>query len=265
MFAALREIRDARSRWRAETGEEVWPVSPQHPQLVVIVDEIADLMTHPGFDEAAASVAATGREDGITLIAGSQRSTAKELGGSVFIRTQCELRVALAMDAPDVDLVLDRGARAAGYQPEHFTDQGMFYLRTPEYRTPRPARGRLATREQAAAILARWQPHRPQLDAVSAPIAERHRGSVPSSADVAGATEAERRLLELLGAAPPAGTTPAELEAAMADLAVKRRWIVGKLSALKKQGRAIDVQRGRWRGAGQDERPSLVVLRGDEQ
>jgi DNA segregation ATPase FtsK/SpoIIIE, S-DNA-T family len=263
MFAALREIRDARSRWRAETGEEVWPVSPEHPQLVVIVDEIADLMTYAGFDEAAASVAATGREDGITLIAGSQRSTGRELGGSVFIRTQCELRVALAMDAPDVDLVLDRGARAVGYQPEHFTDQGMFYLRTPEYRTPRPARGRLATKEQAAAILARWQPHRPRLDPISAPVMERYQRQ--AARDAAGATVAERRLLELIDAAPAAGTTPADLEASMVDLGVKRRWIVGKLSALKRQGRAIDVQRGRWRGAGQGDRPGLVVLHGDDE
>jgi hypothetical protein len=266
MFASLREIRDARSRWRAETGEEVWPVGPEHPQLVVIVDEIADLMTHPGFDEAAASVAATGREDGITLIAGSQRSTAREFGGSVFIRTQCELRIALGMDAPDVDLVLDRGARAAGYQPEHFSDQGMFYLRTPEYRTPRPARGRLAGKEQAPDILARWLPHRPRLDAVSAAVLEGHRRPGEPADDLAGATEADRRLLELLDAAPAAGTTPAELETAMADLGIKRQWIVRRLPGLKRRGRAVDVQRGRWRGVKRDgQAPELVALHGDDE
>lgn len=261
VFAALREIRDARSRWRAETGHEAWPVSSEHPQLVVVVDEFAILMAQAGFDQAAADVAATGREDGISLVACSQRGTADELGGSVFVRTQCELRAALAMDAAEVDWVLDRGAHAAGYQPEHFTDKGMFYLRTPELRVPRPARGFLPGPDQAAEVVRRWAPQGPPLDAISASIAERHRAG--GAGAQAPATAAQARLLALLDEAPAAGVRVGELADGMEGLA-SRSWVMKTLAELQRQGRAAKLQRGRWAPARPESRPELVVLDGDE-
>jgi S-DNA-T family DNA segregation ATPase FtsK/SpoIIIE len=269
MFAALPEIQDARARWMAEAGHKRWPLSPECPQLVVVVDEYVDLMAVDGCDEQAAEVARKGREQGISLFAWSQRGTSDGLGGSVFVKRQAELRIALAMDAEDVDFVLERGAHAAGFHPEHFQDRGMFYVRTPDLRAPRPARGFLPDDDQGRRIAARWEPYRPQLESAAAEIVERLRPApgeraLPAAA-VKPATEAERRLLELVDAAPAGGITPAELEAAMAELAVKRSWIIAKLPQFEKHGRVRKVTRGRWVGAGTTGRSELIVLDGGGQ
>jgi S-DNA-T family DNA segregation ATPase FtsK/SpoIIIE len=273
LLRAAKAVIEARAAHLAARGLRTWQPSPAAPALIVLVDEHAELVDES--DTAASlveDIAQLGRAVAVTLATATQRSTVAALGSGAT-RAQIDVRICLRVREPrDADLILGQGMARAGWRPDRLDAPGKFLLAAPGQGldTPRPARAYLlddATVRQAAA---RYAPHRPRLDALSAAAADAAStaaaagpASDPPSGPLDGAPdqaptiplglpaglgpageEPTAALVAALRAAGAAGATIADLQAATGR---RRTWVYDRLADLAAAGRAEQVDRGRWR------------------
>jgi S-DNA-T family DNA segregation ATPase FtsK/SpoIIIE len=162
----------------------------------------------------------------------------------------------------DIDLVLGQGMLNAGWHAHTLNAPGKFLVSAPEHTTPKRARACLITDDDVARVVAHYAPHRPQLDdvsrgalnlgpAVTEPMPwylvnnpQSDTDEPDSTPDDYDTTTPEGALLLALRTAPEEGADIAEL---MQLSGMTRPTLYRHLAAHAREGRAIQVSRGRWR------------------
>ena len=247
-------ILEARAKAMGAGSERVWNPSPQHPALIIITDEYAELAENaPLAADAADSVARRGRALAVTELAATQRPTQKAMGKGA-LRSQMDIRIALRVrERRDADLILGQGMLAAGWHAHTLDAPGKFLISAEGLDHPRRARGFLVTDEDVATEAARWAPIRPPLDDLSAAAVGTARdaeadgsGEVLEGEIVDASVDPESALWTVLREAPDDGLSIPEL---IMTTGMKRSWIYIRLQQHAQAGRAVQVSRGRWRAA----------------
>jgi DNA segregation ATPase FtsK/SpoIIIE, S-DNA-T family len=245
-------ILEARAKAMGEGSERVWNPSPQHPALIIITDEYAELAENaPLAADAADSVARRGRALAVTELAATQRPTQKAMGKGA-LRSQMDIRIALRVrERRDTDLILGQGMLAAGWHAHTLDAPGKFLISAEGLDHPRRARGFLVTDEDVVTEAARWAPIRPPLDDLSAAAVGTARdaeadgaGEVLEGEIVDGSVDPESVLWTALREAPDEGLTIPEL---IMTTGMQRTWIYLRLQQHARSDRAVQVSRGRWR------------------
>jgi S-DNA-T family DNA segregation ATPase FtsK/SpoIIIE len=258
-------VLEARATHLATAGQRVWQPSPQWPALIIIVDEYAELAeSAPAAITDADSIGRRGRAVAVQLIAATQRPTQKAMGRGA-LRSQMDVRICFRVrERKDTDLILGQGALVGGWHPHTLNAPGKFLISDPDHQTPRRARAYLLTDETVAATAARYAPHQPGLDAISAAAIHARTETSPAAAagdqlahtsairpetttpqdQARSAIDPEIALWEALQAAPPDGATVAGL---MQATGMGRSWVYYRLAEHAEAGRAIQVSRGCWR------------------
>jgi S-DNA-T family DNA segregation ATPase FtsK/SpoIIIE len=252
-------ILEGRAEWLAAHGRRVWSPTPEHPALVILIDEYAELADDaPDAASDTDSIARLGRAVAVQLIAATQRPTQKAMGGGA-VRSQMDVRVSFRVrERKDVDLILGQGMLAAGWHAHTLNAPGKFLISAAEHDTPRRARAYLVTDEAVSETVHQHADRRPALDEVSrrALEAERARTSAaerPIDASPSGAvperqrrdeSDSEATLWAMLANAPEEGLPIAHL---MSATGKGRSWVYYRLQDLAEEGRARQVTRGRWR------------------
>lgn len=88
MLSALKKLLDARSKHAAEQGWSCWQPSAEHPVLLLVVDEAAEVFGLDAFDVNALlnSVARMGRAAGVLLLIATQHPTVEAIGSTQLTR-----------------------------------------------------------------------------------------------------------------------------------------------------------------------------------
>jgi hypothetical protein len=257
MLRALLALQRARARWMRSEGLTEWPVSPEHPQLVVVFDEVSNLMTIPGVPELLEECSKLVREQGATLIMATQSSTGAALGDSVVLRRQLTVRIGMKSRERD-DKVFDTGMAAAGWRTDRLTLRGSFLLWSDDQQTPLPGRFYLMQSDEAVRVAAGAASARTRLDDVSTAAVAPYRAPGEAAVDLSGpapvealsrrrgkVTAADRVLAKVVEAGPE-GIAPAELEDAL-DGAVSRAQIYRVLGEkLEPEGLVEQLEDGRY-------------------
>ncbi|MEU9869802.1 cell division protein FtsK [Actinomadura sp. NPDC048021] len=242
-------VLEARAEWLTANGRRVWDPTPEHPALVIVVDEYAELADDaPDAASDTDSIARRGRAVAVTLIAATQRPTQKAMGKGA-VRSQMDVRVSFRVrERKDVDLILGQGMLSAGWHAHTLNAPGKFLLSAPEHDTPRRGRAYLLTDATVAETAERHASIRPTLDAVSlraldeayvAPVSEPSTHVAPSRED-----HAETALREALDGAPEEGLPIAHL---LMLTELSRPTLYRRLAELVKAGEAVQVGRGRYK------------------
>lgn len=247
-------ILEARAKAMGDGSERVWNPSPQHPALIIISDEYAELAENaPLAADAADSVARRGRALAVTELAATQRPTQQAMGKGA-LRSQMDIRIALRVrERRDTDLILGQGMLASGWHAHTLDAPGKFLISAEGLDHPRRARGFLVTDNDVANEAARWAPMRPSLDDLSAAAVGTARdaeadgtGEVLEGEIVDSSVDPESALWTVLREAPDEGLSIPEL---IMTTGMKRSWIYIRLQQHAQAGRAVQVSRGRWRAA----------------
>jgi S-DNA-T family DNA segregation ATPase FtsK/SpoIIIE len=256
-------VLQARAAHLAATSRRVWEPSPDMPALVIIVDEYAELADEaPDAMSDTDSIARLGRAVAVTLVAATQRPTQKAMGQGA-VRSQMDTRICFRVrERKDVDLVLGQGMLAAGWHAHTLNAPGKFLVSAPEHTTPKRARAYLVTDDDVARVVAHYAPHRPRLDdvshralnlgpAVTEPMPwylvnnpQSDTDEPDGTPDGYDTTTPEGALWLALCTAPDEGADIAEL---MRLSGMTRPTLYRHLAAHAREGRAIQVSRGRWR------------------
>jgi S-DNA-T family DNA segregation ATPase FtsK/SpoIIIE len=264
--ALLRDALAVRDHRTSTAGSRLWNPAADGPALVIVVDEFAELPEEA--KEKAESLARLGRAVMVNLVIATQRPTQEALGGGA-LRSQCELRVCLRMrERRDVDLILDRGAWAAGWRGDLLDLPGKLLLSDPEHTLPRLARAYLIGDQQVdetAAAYTGWQPtvavpelagvgeHDGRTDEPEDDAEPRGRHAAPNDPadELARTGEADALLWRVLAdaARDGDGVTVADL---VAFTGLSRATVYRRLRALADTGDAEPVGDGRWRAATDD-------------
>jgi len=167
-MALLRDavaVLEARAELLAAAGKRAWPICPDMPALVIIIDEYAELADEaPDAMHDTDSIARLGRAVAVTLIAATQRPTQKAMGQGA-VRSQMDLRICFRVrERKDVDLILGQGMLRAGWYAHNLNAPGKFLISAPEHDTPKRARAYLFTDPVVTDTAARYAAHRPALD-----------------------------------------------------------------------------------------------------
>ena len=264
---AIALLRDAvavlqvRAAMLAAAGKRGWPISPDMPALIILIDEYAELAEQaPDAMSDTDSIARLGRAVAVTLIAATQRPTQKAMGQGA-VRSQMDLRICFRVREPrDVDLVLGQGMLRAGWDAHNLNAPGKFLISAPGHDKPRRARAYLLTDQAVAETAQHFARARPQLDAPSrrailhaandrpghdenpaggengSPDAEQPSGRQPA---MAGQT-----LWTALRKAPAEGIAVGDL---MRMTGMTRPTIYRHLREYVKTGHVMQVSRGLWR------------------
>jgi hypothetical protein len=228
---------DRRAAESSQAGARVWEPTKARPALVVVIDEYAEL------PEAATaytdSIARRGRAVAVNILAATQRPTQKAMGHGAA-RSQMDVRISLRVrERRDVDLILGQGMYNAGWHAHTLDAPGKFLISAPEHPTPKRARAYLITDPEITTTAARHAADRPVLNPPH---------WVPEPAPSVPQPEAEEdRLLPALSAASEDGISVPEL---MKITGMSRRTLYRRLTEYVKAGRAIQVDRGHYRAAG---------------
>lgn len=261
-------VLEARAAVLAGQGLRVCEPTPDMPALIILIDEYAELVDDaPQAVRHADSIARRGRAVAVSLVAATQRPTQKAMGHGA-VRSQMDVRICFRVrERKDVDLILGQGMLAAGWQAHTLDAPGKFLVSAAEHGSPRRGRAYLITNEVVASTAAEHAGLRPDLDEVSqqaieernrtepaagvdgkagepqspSPVAEDRRGSADDAPEVI--------LWAALSLAPDQGATVPEL---MTATGMSRPWIYQRLRALVERGQVVQVSRGRWRAAGDD-------------
>lgn len=271
---------ERRAAFLADKGLRVWDPSPDAPALVVAIDEYAELS--PRARKFVDSIARRGRAVAVTLVIATQRPTQKTMGEGTAIRSQMNIRICLrVVEKPDVDLILGTGRQSAGWDTTGFDAPGKFLLIAPGHDSPRRARGYLVTDNEVSTLASHHAKpgnvttHKPTHDDEStaghggkaayiartdgevikvtpnphtgAPTGlEGHTGPVrvPGTGGTSTTSGPDMALWEALKHAPSRGASIKEL---MTATNRSKPVVYRKLKALRQQGKATQVDRGRWR------------------
>ena len=149
-------ILDGRAAALADAGQRVWEPSPGAPELVVLVDEFAELAGQaPQANRYADSIARRGRAEAVNLIIATQRPSRDAMGKGA-VRSQMDVRICLRVrERRDVDLILGQGMLAAGWHAEKLDAPGKFLISSPGHDTPRRARAYLLDDDMVGAAVRR--------------------------------------------------------------------------------------------------------------
>lgn len=264
---ALNRIAEARAEYIARKGLTQWPTNPSHPQIVVILDETAELLTQRGALREVLSLARLGRQLGIALVLATQRPSGEALADSTELRGLMRLRLGLHVnEAKDSELLFGTGCLARGWNA-HDIPVGWAIPWSPDHLTPRRVHLRFlddAEQDERNANM----PAQPELDPPSAAAerlaqqraveiqrghdagAEQFRpGAGPRVLSLDRQDEREDALqavLQALRDLGPQASLRALAQRAFADVQ-KKTWIGDKLlPLLKAQGR-IAGEPGEWR------------------
>ncbi|HUK67336.1 MAG TPA: FtsK/SpoIIIE domain-containing protein [Streptosporangiaceae bacterium] len=256
-------ILDGRAAALADAGQRVWDPSPDAPELVVLVDEFAELASQaPQANRYADSIARRGRAEAVNLIIATQRPSRDAMGKGA-VRSQLDVRICLRVrERRDVDLILGQGMLAAGWHAEKLDAPGKFLISSPGHDTPRRARAYLLDDDMVGAAVRRHAGHRPPLDPASANALDTAAGRGtenahdahdgprpvrPANGRTAGRSrdiDPETALWDALLAAPAEGAPVADL---MEATGMGRSWIYYRLQEQAGAGRAVQTVRGHWR------------------
>ena len=158
----------ARTGHLAAVGRPTWEPTPAMPAVVIVIAEYAELADKaPAALDDTGFIAGRGRAAAVTLIAATLRPAHKALGQDA-VRSQMDTRICFRVrERKDVDLVLGPGMLRAGWHAHTLDAPRKFLISAPEYTTPKRACAYLVTGEDVARAVARFGPHRPQLDDMS--------------------------------------------------------------------------------------------------
>lgn len=156
-----------------------WQPTPTEPALVLVIDEASELAL-AGLMPKVLKLLRLGRKCAVTVILGNQRAD-QDTMGSASVRKEFTVKVAMRMDAPDVDMFLGKGMREAGWLADRLRMPGLFYLLamtdlTGEAQAPRRCRTTKPEPATSKQVMRTYTDQRPHLDAASAaasPIALR--------------------------------------------------------------------------------------------
>jgi len=258
-------ILEARAAHMAAAGRRVWEPSEEMPALIIEIDEYAELAEYaPAATGDADSIARRGRAVAVTLIVATQRSTQKAMGQGA-LRSQMDVRVSFRVrERKDTDLILGQGMLAAGWQAHTLNAPGKFLISAPEHDTPRRARAYLITDQAVASTASSYAALCPPLDDVSLQALEERAQTRPDqpgdpaipgyTCGAAGSPGDDQdtpgaMLWFALCVAPAEGASIAEL---MSSSRMNRTTLYRHLIEHSRNGRAIQVSRGRWRAAPND-------------
>ncbi|MEY9859056.1 S-DNA-T family DNA segregation ATPase FtsK/SpoIIIE [Catenulispora sp. GAS73] len=242
---------EARAHAMGKGSARVWEPSPEHPALVIVVDEYAELVENaPGAAEAADSLARRGRAVAATMLAATQRPTQQAMGNGA-VRSQMDVRICLRVrERRDADLILGQGMLAAGWLAHTLDAPGKFLISAEGHDHPKRARAFLVTDDDVEREASRCAPLRPSLDepsasALGAPLDDAN--EVVDAELVDDPTGPETALWTALAEAPDEGHSVPEL---MMITGMGRTWIYDRLQVHALADRAEQVARGRWRATG---------------
>jgi hypothetical protein len=156
-----------------------WEPTPEEPALVVVIDE-ASLLAEASLIYLVLELLRLGRKCAVTVILANQRAD-KDTMGSASVRKEFTVRIAMRMDADDVDMFLGENMRKAGWLADRLLMPGLFYLLattnlTAEIQPPRRCRTTQPAPSTCRLVIRENENRRPSLDAKSAassPIALR--------------------------------------------------------------------------------------------
>ena len=266
-MALLRDavaVLEARAELLAAAGKRAWPISPDMPALIIIIDEYAELADEaPDAMHDTDSIARLGRAVAVTLIAATQRPTQKAMGQGA-VRSQMDLRMCFRVrERKDVDLILGQGMLRSGWDAHNLNAPGKFLISAPEHDTPKRARAYLLTDQAVTDTAAHYGTHRPALDEESqrailatgspAPTPEADSAEDYNSADAdteSSTASADQTLWLALCMAHEEGADVAEL---MRVTGMSRPTLYRRLAEHARAGRAVQVSRGRWRATTTEE------------
>jgi DNA segregation ATPase FtsK/SpoIIIE-like protein len=179
------------------------------------------------------------------------------------VRSQLDTRICFRVrERRDVDLVLGQGMLNTGWHAHTLNAPGKFLVSTPEHTTPKRARAYLVTDDDVARVVAQYARHRPQLDDMSrgvlslGPVTtepvpwylinnpQSDTDEPEDTSDDYDTTTSEGALWLALCTAPEEGADIAEL---MRGSGMSRPTLYRHLAVHSREGRAIQVSRGRWR------------------
>jgi S-DNA-T family DNA segregation ATPase FtsK/SpoIIIE len=243
LHMALRVIQ-ARGGLMEREGLREWPISPERPALVILIDEHKALADHsPTAVRAVETQAAQGRAAGVGLVLATQYPTVDAMGSSL-IAPQCGARVGLRLNSTnETNVVFGPGSVRAGWLAHQIPRamRGGLYLQAPEAETPRLARSDHVTDQMVAAAARTLGPGRPTLDEASMLGAT----EVPAPADGTLAEgDARGALLAALGVAGPQGAKVAALAEVTSH---QKTWVYERLQEFLQAGQVERAGHGRWR------------------
>lgn len=252
--ALLRSAIAERNRRMFSLDGRLWDPTKDGPALIVVIDEFAELPQEG--KELAESLSRVGRAVMVNLIVATQKPTQEALGGGA-LRSQCAIRICLRMqERRDVDLILDRGAWAAGWRGDLLDLPGKLLLSDPEHTIPRPARAYQITDPHVSDTAHShtgqpvipdpepiWRepanPHNAMQDA-----AEGRHAAPEENPKAAGEDRADTALRDCLNDAPEEGITVAEI---IDTTGLSRATVYRRLRALAEEGQAVQLGDGYWR------------------
>jgi DNA-binding transcriptional ArsR family regulator len=254
-------VLEARAALLAAAGKRGWPISPEMPALIILIDEYAELADEaPDAMSDTDSIARLGRAVAVTLIVATQRPTQKAMGQGA-VRSQMDLRICFRVREPrDVDLVLGQGMLRAGWDAHNLNAPGKFLVSAPGYDRPRRARAYLLTDQAVTETAAFYASRRPELDAPSRraildtastrpghdqnPAVSESEPPGPEQPSGRQPTMAEQKLWTALCTAPDEGIAVGDL---MRITGMTRPTIYRHLREYARTGRVRQVSRGLWR------------------
>ncbi len=264
MLQAVSRIIRARSRWIGDNGCDDWPTDRAHPQLVVLIDELSELVDQVRTTvKELESISRLGRQLGVTLIVATQRSTDDALGHSSKLRSQVRLRIAFPGDSRDATATFDQGRTAArGWDPGALPGPGWVLVCSSAHPAPRQARTFLLTREMAGVEAAQRRGARPAWDEISEAAilvgAERADDQAEEATRLLAMPAVDDRLTRLWAAIEEAGDREFSGRG-LARAGLDKTWISAEgLPHFAGRGLIEKAPSGRWRrGAGDvaEERP----------
>jgi DNA segregation ATPase FtsK/SpoIIIE, S-DNA-T family len=257
MLEAVLAVQRTRAAWMGQNRVDPWPLGPERPQLVVVIDELSDLVSDSTVADLLEAVMKLGREQAISVIAGTQRASGEALGDSVTSRSQFGIRLALrCREVGDGDLILGKGRAAEGWRPDRLQAPGSMLVLTdaPEHQVPQPGRAYWLPVAEARRIAEAAAEHMAKLEAeAAAAVAEVDQAPAPKVVTAVGRRSAKpaarERVLVLLTAAGPDGVSGGDLVAAL-DGEVSRPTVYRVLAELQEDGIAERDNLGVWSVAG---------------
>ncbi|MFI5954366.1 FtsK/SpoIIIE domain-containing protein [Cryptosporangium sp. NPDC051539] len=248
---------DRRTALMTARGQRLWEPSPDHPALLIVVDEWAELP--PAAASLVDSIARRGRSVCVNLLAATQRPTQRAMQGDA-VRSQMDVRIGLRVREPrDTDLILGQGHYSAGWRLDALDAPGKLLLSDPEHQTMRMARAYWIPDEAVTALVREHTRYRPH----GIPERDEHTPSQPDSSSggspFTGHTEVsspprrtspenqrsagESNILDALSAAPAEGLSIGELAEVTG---IPRRTLYRHLRTLEDQGQVTQPERGYW-------------------
>ncbi len=254
MVRELTRIREIRAAWQAEQGLTEWPVSPERPQIVVIMDELSILLEQgkvrdrwsqePSMSDLLDRLSMAGRQAGISLVGGTQMLYRATMGDSLVLRRQAGVRCSMRVnEKADGVAIFGNDDVASGWRPDRMSKHpGMVLIQSDENPDPVELRAWRLPSTDLPPLVERLIPHRPRLEESTtvalrgAPAASTPREPSP-----------DERLAALMARAGDEGLEAGEIVEEMKSWMVKAT-VYGRLKAGYEQ-----VRHGRWRMASGEE------------